>query len=129
MSCAPILTCQLAYIQTQAETSLTDSVIVSRRTAVESDGAGGFKPVTGDGWTTIATIPGLLQVSRRTPNERTLASQVISPVPYDVYLEHPTTVRAEDRLIIDSRTFEVEGIAKIDTLAILDKAYAVELQK
>lgn len=129
MSCAPILTCQLAYIQTQAETALTDSVAVQRRTATVSDGAGGQKPTSGTGWTTVDTIDGLLQVSRRTPNERVLANQVLSPVPYDVYFAHGEDVRAQDRLTIDSRTFEVEGIAKIDTLAILDKAYVVELQK
>lgn len=129
MSCTPILACQLAYIQTHAEANLTDSVAVSRRTATIADGAGGLKPTTGTGWTTVATIDGLLQVSRRTPNERALASQIISPVPFDVYFAHGEDVRAQDRLIIDSRTFEVEGIAKIDTLAILDKAYVVELQK
>lgn len=129
MSCAPIVTGQIAAIQDQIEATLVDSVIVSRRTATVTDGAGGLKPSSGTGWTTVTTISGLLTVSRLSPRERDLGRQINAPVNYDVYVAHGANVRTEDRLIINSRTFEVQGIAKAETWAILDRIYAVELQK
>lgn len=129
MSCSPVLDCQLTAIRAQAVTALVDSIIVKRKTALVADGAGGWKPASGDGWTTVATIDGLLTVSRRMPSEAQIASQIMAPVSYDVYVAHGSVVRAEDRLIIDSRMFECQGIAKAAAWAILDKLYCVELQK
>lgn len=129
MSCASILECQISYAQTQVLAELVDTVIVKRRTALQSDGAGGLMPSSGDGWSTIATIAGLLAPSRLSPTEQPIGTQINAPVRFNVYVEHGANVRAEDRLIIDSRTFEVEGISKTAVRAILDRIYAVELQK
>jgi hypothetical protein len=131
MSCPPYVACQITSAAAQAVAMLTDSVIVKRKTdaATDPDGAGGFKPVSGDGTETVATIDGLLTSPRRVSRERDIGSQVNAPVPFDVYLEHPTIVRSEDQLIINSRTFEVQGVSKLEAIATLDRAFCVELQK
>lgn len=131
MSAPPYLACQTTAAQAQAVAMLTDSVIVKRKTdaMTEPDGAGGLKPVSGDGSETVDTIAGLLTSPRRTARERGIADQIHAPVPYDVYLEHPTIVRSEDRLIINSRTFEVQGVMILEAIATLDKAQCVELHK
>lgn len=131
MSCQPYIDCQITAASAQAVAMLTDSVIVKRKTdaLTEPDGAGGLKPVSGDGTETVATIPGLLTSPRRTSRERDIASQVNAPVPFDIYLAHPTVVKAEDQLIINTRTFEVQGVSKLEAIATLDRAFCVELQK
>lgn len=129
MSCASILACQIAYAQTQALAELVDTVIVKRRSATQSDGAGGFMPSSGDGWTTLATIAGLLAPSRLSPAEMLMAAQINAPVRFNVYVAHGADVKAADRLVIDSRTFEVTGVSKTAARAILDRVYVVELQK
>lgn len=129
MTCKPFLDCQLTAVQGWSALSLTDAVIVKRKTAVTSDTAGHQKPTSGDGYTTIATIDGLLVATRRISTEREMATQIRAPVPYEIYFVHGRDVRSSDRLIVNSRTFEVQGISKVESTAILDKANCVELQK
>ena len=128
MSCAIIDDCLMAGIQEAAENILVDSVQIRRRNAI-ADGAGGGKPASGDGWPTINTVAGLLVTASRTPRERSIAEQTNAPVPYEIYFAHETDVRSQDRLVINSRTFQVQGVAKDEAIAILDKAYCVEMQK
>lgn len=130
MSCAPILACHLAYLQLEAVNALTDSVAVRRKTATTADGAGGLKPSSGDGWTTVATIAGLLTpVGRRSPSERLMADQIIAIADHYVYVAHGADVRAQDRLVIGTRTFESQGGAKGESVQVLDQISCVELQK
>lgn len=129
MSCPAVSDCDIDEIRTDAEAELVDPTIVKRRSATQSDGAGGFIPTTGDGWATLATIDGLLAPSRLSPAEMLMAGQINAPVRFNVYVAHGADVRAADRLVIDSRTFEVTGISKTAARAILDRIFVVELQK
>lgn len=123
-----ILPCQITAAQTALGATFTDSVIISRKTAVQSDGTGGRKATSGTGWTTVVTVLGLLTTTRLTPRERDVASQIKAPVPYSVFLPVGTDLRSQDRLVIAGRTFEVQGVAVAESIALAMKAYCSELQ-
>lgn len=130
MSCVPVFPCQIAAVQAAAETALQDTVIVKRKTATQSDGAGHLKPTSGDGYTTIATVAGLLTpVGRRSPTERLFGEQTIALADHYVYVAHDTDIKPKDRLVIGTRTFEVQGTPRGEAVAILDQVSVVELQK
>lgn len=130
MSCAPVFPCQITAAQTAALLQLADTVIIKRKTAVTSDGAGHLKPTSGDGWTTIGTVDGLLTpVGRRSPTERAFGDQTIGIADHYVYVAHNTDIKPKDKLIIGTREFEVQGTPRGEAIAILDQVSVVELQK
>lgn len=130
MSCEPVFPCQITAIQAQAVLALQDTVIIKRKTATQSDGAGHLKPTTGDGWTTVGTVAGLLTpVGRRSPTERGFAEQTIGIADHYVYVAHNTDIKPKDRLLIGTRQFEVQGTPRGEAVAILDQVSVVELQK
>lgn len=129
MTYTPVLPCQLTAIGTDLEAQFTDSTIIQRATAVVSDGAGGYVVSSGTGWTTVATVLGLLTTTRfGSAQERPTTEQIAAAVNYKWYGPADTDVRQQDRLVIDGRTFEVRGIA-LDSSGMPLEALLTELQR
>lgn len=129
MSCSPVLDCQLAAIGSALEAQFNDSTQIRRVTAVTSDGAGGRKPTSGDGYSTIATVLGMLTTTRfGAAREDITANQVVAAVNHKWYGPATTDVRQQDRLVIDGRTFEVRGVA-LDSSGMPLEALLTELQR
>lgn len=127
MSCE-ILDCILTAAGTALEASFTDSTVIKRPDNVTSDGAGGRKPSSGDGYSTIATVLGLLATTRWQPRERAIANQTTAVVIHKWYGPASTDIRNQDRIVVDGRTFEVQGIS-MDASGLPLEAQVVELQK
>lgn len=108
--------------------SFTDSTQIRRKTAITADGAGGQKPTSGDGYSTVATVFGLLTTTRYQPQERGMANQVVAVVTYKWYGPAGTDIRQQDRVIVDSRTFEVKGVS-VDTSGMPLEAQLSEIQR
>lgn len=129
MSCPPVLDCQLTAIAADMVASFADSTQIRRQTAVTSDGTGGQKATSGDGWTTVATVLGMLTTTRfGSAREDVGADQIMAAVNYKWYGPATTDVRQQDQLLIDGRTFEVRGVA-LDTSGMPLEALLTELQR
>lgn len=131
MSSTPVLPCQLSAVGTALESQFTDVTEIQRMTAgaIIPDGAGGYMIGSGTGWTTVATVTGLLTTTRfGSAREALTTDQVAAAVNYKWYGPADTDVRQQDRLVIGSRTFEVRGIA-LDTSGMPLEALLTELQR
>lgn len=106
-----------------------DTIVIKRQTALQADGAGGWKPSSGSGWAIQDTVKGLLVSTILQPRERLVAAQINSPMQYTVFVAPGTDIRTRDRLVISNRTFEVQGRAAADAWSIRDRIYCTEIQK
>jgi head-tail adaptor len=111
----------LASMRATLLASLPDTAQVRRATRV-SDGMGG----TIDTWTTIATVACRVSPSNTTPTEPAIANQVQDRVLWTLTLPAGTNVRADDRVVVGSRTFEVLGVLAPRSYELATRVVAVE---
>lgn len=111
----------LASVRTLAERALPETCAITRNTPVE-DAYGGET----ESWATAATVAARIAPTGQTPAERSIADQVQTAVTASIVLPQSADVRAGDRLVIGSRTFEVQGVVK-PSLAAVQRAVSSEL--
>jgi hypothetical protein len=63
----------------------------------------------------------------QTPNEREIAGQIRAPYDFIVTLPYGQDVKPKDRIVIGTRTFEVQGIAA-RSWEISRRVHCTELQ-
>jgi SPP1 family predicted phage head-tail adaptor len=103
-----LTTAELTSMQAVQQQTMTETVVVSRRT-LTSDSLGGRT----DSWTTAATTVG--RIAPVSAGEAILAGQQRIVANWKITLPANTDVRNEDRLTIGSRVFEVVGIQGAET--------------
>lgn len=106
----------------EAEASLPDTATVARATTV-SDGAGGRTET----WATVATTRCRVAPGGNLPAERIVADRVKSTVVWSVTLPATVDVRATDRVLVGTRTFEVIGVLAPRSFGVLARVVAVEV--
>jgi head-tail adaptor len=106
---------------TAAET-LTETALVKRPTLV-SDSAGGYTETAAPTAVTVACRV----APSRSPAELALAERVSAVQGWMVTVPYATDVRATDRLIVGTRTFEVIGILGAETYETARRCVCVEI--
>lgn len=98
-----LTTDDLAYLRATQELALPGSVVVQRKTYA-SDGMGGFSET----WAVLGTVDGRIYPQRdRGAGELVAGGQVLSVTRWWATLPVGTNVSARDRLLYQSRTWEV----------------------
>lgn len=96
---------ELAAMRATVEASLPDTAQVQRRT-LTPDNAGGHVET----WSTLVTVPCRIAPAGRSPDERVIAERLTTTTLFTVTLPAFSDVRANDRLVVGSRTFDVLGV-------------------
>lgn len=79
---------------------------VIQRATLARDAYGGYA----EAWVALGTVDCRVYPRERETRERETGGQVMSPSRWDVTAPFGTDVKAEDRWLIDGRTFLVEGV-------------------
>ena len=112
---------ELASIRAEAERLLPDTCEIQR--ATRTTGGDGETVET---WSTIATAACRVSPGRG-PIEQEIGARLTSVNFWIVALPVPTDVRADDRVLVGSRTFEVVGVMGPRTNEISRRVACVEV--
>jgi len=107
-----ITAAELDAMRTTLNSSLPDTAQIKRKT-LTSDNAGGYT----EAWNTVATVACRVSPTGQLPQERVIAERLTATSIWTLTLPALTDVRAEDRIAVGARTFEVVGVlARSDEL-------------
>ena len=99
----PALTAAELVAMRSVEEEIMSSTCVIERATYAADGMGGRTET----WAAIGTVACDLYPQRRIEREKAMGGQIASASLWFVTVPTTTSVLARDRLLIDSRTFEV----------------------
>lgn len=119
---------ELTAMRTVEESVMSGTAIISRY-ALTADGMGGYS----EAWTNVGTVScDLWPINRRGDRERVVGAQMTQDANWFITVPYDTMVTAKDRIIIDSRTFEVvfvpNDISWKTALRVEAKAHNEELR-
>lgn len=119
---------ELTAMRTVEESVMSGTAIISRY-ALTADGMGGYS----EAWTNVGTVAcDLWPIGQRGERERVTGAQMTQDVDWFITVPHDTEVTAKDRIVIDSRTFEVvfvpNDISWKTALRVEAKAHNEELR-
>ena len=95
---------ELTDMQAVAEEALPDTATIQRKTRT-ADSIGGATVV----WATLATVACRIASAGGSPQERLAAERLSPRSVYRITLPAATDIKAADRIVIDSSTYEVLG--------------------
>ena len=93
---------ELSAMRTVQNETLPGTAVISRNSPT-SDGMGGWT----DAWAAVGTVDGRVAPASESGAERLVAERITAEDAWVITLPHDTDVTARDRIVIDSRTFEV----------------------
>ena len=95
-------TADLTALRAAQEAAMPETVTIKRLT-LSDNGAGGFS----ESWGTASTVSGRIGPYNRQASEGVVAERLAGRAGYTLTLPALTDVRASDRLVVGTRTFEV----------------------
>jgi SPP1 family predicted phage head-tail adaptor len=110
----------LSGLRTVADSVRSETARISRATPT-ADGQGGVT----DAWATVAAVSCYVTAMRTQAAEGVVADQLQGRVGFYVYLPHDADVRAQDRLVVGTRTYEVLGVQAPTSLLVHVRADCV----
>lgn len=94
---------ELSDMRDTEESLMPDTAIIIKRRTLSADGFGGFNET----WGTAGTVACHLWPANRALSEHVGGGQLISQGDWYIKVPFDTDVKAQDRIYISSRTFEV----------------------
>ena len=113
---------EIADMRSEQDGTMPDSVVVHRYTTV-SDGMGGNTET----WAAVGTVTGRLAPAGRAGAEGIIAERLTAAEPWVVTVPVTTTVYERDRLVVGTRTFEVEYINEHAAWETARRCYGYEV--
>ncbi len=113
---------ELTAMRAVAALTLTETALVKRR-VLTTDSAGGQTAT----WPSTTVTTTCRVAPSRTPVEQILADRVAAVQGWTVTLPYGTDVRAQDRLYVGSRVFEVIGVLAAETFETARRCVCVEI--
>ena len=102
----PLLsTAEMTSMRAEQDGTMPDSVVIYRYTTA-SDGMGGQTET----WAAVGTVTGRVAPAGRAGEERIIAERLTAADPWVVTVPQTTTIYERDRVMIGTRTFEIEYI-------------------
>jgi len=97
-----LTTAELAAMR-DVEESVMSSTAIIRRVTRTPDGVGGYN----EAWAAVGTVACDLWAANRAMNENVAGGQIISRGDWYITIPFDSDVKAQDRIHVDGRTFEV----------------------
>lgn len=98
---------EITLMQETQENYLPDTVTIQRVTISMTTGGGWT-----ESWATLTTTCGRLGRQNTQPREGESGGKLKVEQLYDLTLPHDTTIEEDDRVVIDSRTYEINKITR-----------------
>ena len=113
---------EIADMRTEQNNTMPDTVVVWRWTAA-SDGMGGNVET----YAAVGTVSGRLGRVGSMGAERVIAERLTAADPWVVTVPTTTTVYERDRLVVGTRTFQVETVAEHAAWETARQCYGYEV--